>query len=257
MADIIEAKPSFEAAVEAVLGDALQYIIVEDQDAGLEAIDFLQTRKAGRSGFIPLSTVKPVDNLQTDKPVSGALLLDQITIKPGYEAIVRALLGHVVFTENMSEAIQMYNRNGTLKTIVTKNGDVISPQGFLVGGSKDKLNGILVKKQELKALSRQALKINQKLDEARSDQSRLESEARQLEIQLQKLTEQKNNAVKTEIEAEKELVRVSEELKNAERHLEIVILEKEQLQGEANDIDAEMTKYNSALANLSAEVEVA
>ncbi|MGD1970263.1 MAG: chromosome segregation protein SMC [Desulfobacterales bacterium] len=257
MADIIEAKPSFEAAVEAVLGDALQYIIVEDQDAGLEAIDFLQTRKAGRSGFIPLSTVKPVDNLQTDTPVSGSLLLDQISVKPGYEAIVRALLGHVVFTENMTEAIQMYNRNGTLKTIVTKNGDVISPQGFLVGGSKDKLNGILVKKQELKALSRQANKIDQKLKEAHSDQSRLESEARQLEIQLQKLTEQKNNAVKTEIEAEKELVRVTEELKSAERHLEIIALEKEQLKGEASDVDAEMTKYNSALANLSAEVEAA
>ncbi len=257
MADIIEAKPSFEAAVEAVLGDALQYIIVKDQDAGLEAIDYLQTRQAGRSGFIPLSTVKTVDSLQTDAPVSGSLLLDQITIKPGYEPIVRALLGHVVFTDNMTEAIQMYNRNGTLKTIVTKNGDVISPQGFLVGGSKDKLNGILAKKQELKTLSGQAIKLDQKLEKARSEQNQLESEARQLEIQLQQLSEQKNNAVKTEIEAEKELVRASEELKNAERHLEIVRLEKEQLQGEANDIDVEMTKYNSALADLSAEVQAA
>jgi chromosome segregation protein len=257
MADIIEAKPTFEAAVEAVLGDALQYIIVKDQDAGLAAIDFLQARKAGRSGFIPLSAVKPVDNLQTDAPVSGSLLLDQITVKPGYEAIVRALLGHVVFTEDMSEAILMYNRNGTTKTIVTKNGDVISPQGFLVGGSKDKLNGILVKKQELKALSRQSIKLDQKLEKARSDQSRLESEARQLEIRLQKLTEQKNSAVQNAIEAEKELVRASEELKNAERHLEIVMLEKEQLQGEASDIDAEMTKYNTALTDLSAEVQAA
>ena len=257
MADIIEAKPSFEAAVEAVLGDALQYIIVKDQDAGLEAIDFLQTRKAGRSGFIPLSAIKPVDHLQTDAPVSGSLLLDQITVKPGYEAIVRTLLGHVVYTEDMSEAIQMYNRNGNSKTIVTKNGDVISPQGFLVGGSKDKLNGILVKKQKLKTLSRRSGKLDRKLEKARSDQSRLESEARQLEIQLQKLTEQKNNAVKNEIEAEKGLVRASEELKNAERHLEIVTLEKEQLQGEASDIDAEMNKYNSVLADLSAEVQAA
>ncbi|MDX1707037.1 MAG: hypothetical protein R3274_00455, partial [Desulfobacterales bacterium] len=257
MADIIEAKPSFEAAVEAVLGDALQYIIVQDQDAGLEAIDFLQTRQAGRSGFIPLSSVKPVDSLQTDAPVSGSLLLDQITVKPGYEAIVGALLGHVVFTEDMTEAIQMYNRNGTLKTIVTKNGDVISPQGFLVGGSKDKLNGILAKKQELKTLSRQAVKLDQKLEKARSEQSQLESEARQLEIELQQLSVQKNNAIKSEIEAEKDLVRTSEELKNAERHLEIVRLEKERLQGEANDIAAEMTKYNSALTELSAEVQAA
>ncbi|MGD8961698.1 MAG: chromosome segregation protein SMC [Desulfobacterales bacterium] len=257
MADIIEAKPTFEAAVEAVLGDALQYIIVQDQDAGLEAINYLQTRQAGRSGFIPLSAMKPAANLQTDAPVSGSLLLDQITVKPGYEAIVRTLLGHVVFTDNMNEAIQLYNRNGTFKTIVTKNGDVISPQGFLVGGSKDKLNGILAKKQELKVLNRQSIKYDQKLKDARSDQSRLESEARRLEIQLQKLTEQKNNAVKKEIEAEKELVRASEELKNAERHTEIVMLEKEKLHGEASDVDAEMTKYNTALTDLSAEVQTA
>ncbi|MBW2486443.1 MAG: chromosome segregation protein SMC [Deltaproteobacteria bacterium] len=257
MADIIEAKPTFEAAVEAVLGDALQYIIVQDQDAGLEAIHYLQAHQAGRSGFIPLSAMKPAENLQTDAPVSGSLLIDQITVKPGYEAIVRTLLGHVVFTDGIEEAIQLYNRNGTSKTIVTKNGDVISPQGFLIGGSKDKLNGILAKKQELKALNRQSIELDQKLEDARSDQSRLESEARQLEIQLQKLTEQKNNAVKKEIEAEKELVRASEELKNAERHLEIVMLEKEKLQGEASDVDVEMTKYNSALMELSAEVQTA
>jgi chromosome segregation protein len=257
MADIIEANPTFEAAVEAVLGDALQYIIVQDQDAGLEAIHYLQARQAGRSGFIPLSALEPADKLQTDAPVSGSLLFDQITVKPGYEAIVRTLLGHVVFTDDMTDAIEMYNRNGTSKTIVTKNGDVITPQGFLVGGSKDKLNGILAKKQELKALKRQSIKLDQKLEDARSDQNRLESEARQLEIQLQKLTEQKNDAVKKEIEAEKELVRASEELKNAERHFEIVMLEKEKLQGEASDVDAEMTKYNTALNDLSAEVQAA
>ena len=257
MADIIEAKPTFEAAVEAVLGDALQYIIVQDQDAGIEAIKYLQAHQAGRSGFIPLSAMKPADKFQTDAPVSGSLLIDQITVKPGYEAIIRTLLGHVVFTDTMAQAVELYNRNGTSKTIVTKNGDVISPQGFLVGGSKDKLNGILAKKQELKALDRQSIKLDQKLEKARSDQSLLESEARQLEIQLQKQTEQKNNAVKKEIEAEKQVVRTSEELKNTERHLEIVSLEKEKLQGEASDVDAEMTKYNTALADLSTEVQTA
>ncbi len=257
MADIIEAKPTFETAVEAVLGDALQYIIVKDQDAGLKAIDYLQTSSAGRSGFIPLSAMKPVDDDQSSAAVSGSLLLDKISVTPGYEGIVKALLGHVIFTENMSEAIQMYNRNGSSKTIVTKNGDVISPQGFMIGGSKDKLNGILVKKQELKDLDRQSIALDQKLQKAHLDQRALESEARNFESRLQKLTEQKNNATKNEIEAEKELVRTSEELKTAERHLEIVTLEKEQLQGEASDIDAEMTKYNTALTDLSAEVQAA
>jgi len=257
MADIIEAKPTFETAVEAVLGDALQYIIVKDQNAGLKAIDYLQSSRAGRSGFIPLSSVKQGQGTPPNPSASNRLLLNQITVKSGYEPIVEALLGHVVLTEDLSEALEMFNRNGVSTTIVTKNGDVISPQGIMVGGSKDKLNGILAKKQELKDLGRQSIDLDQKLEKARLDQGTLESEARDLESQLQKLTEKKNSALKSEIEAEKDLVKATEELKNADRHLEIVILEKEQLQGEASDIDDEMTKYNTALTDLSAEVKTA
>ncbi len=257
MADIIETKPTYETAVEAVLGDALQYIIVKDQQTGLKAIEYLQSRNAGRSGFIPVTALRQVENNQADKTATGQPLLNQITIKSGYEPIIKALLGHVVFCENLSEAIEMFNRNGASTTIVTKNGDVISPQGILVGGSKDKLNGILVKKQELKDLRRQCVELEKKLEKARLEQATLESEARNLESELQKLNEKKTNAAKNEIEAEKELVKATEALKNATRHLEIVTLEKEQLQGEASDIDEEMTKYNTALADLSAEVNTA
>ena len=257
MADIIEAKPTFEIAVEAVLGDALQYIIVKDQNTGLKAIDYLQSSSAGRSGFIPLSSVKQKQGTLPNQSASKQLLLNQITVKSGYESIVETLLGHVVFTDNLSEAIEMFNRNGASTTIVTKNGDVISPQGIMVGGSKDKLNGILIKKQELKDLGRQSIDLDQKLDKARLDQGTLEAAARNLESQLQKLTEKKNTALKNEIEAEKELVKATEELKNADRHLEIVTLEKEQLEGEFSDIDDEMTKYNTALADLSSEVKTA
>ncbi len=257
MADVIEAKPTYETAVEAVLGDALQYIIVKDQQTGLKAIEYLQSRNAGRSGFIPVTAVKQIENKPADKTAPEQLLLNQITVKSGYEPIIKTLLGHVVFSENLSEAIEMFNRNGASTTIVTKNGDVISPQGILVGGSKDKLNGILVKKQELKDLGRQSTELEHKLEKARLDQATLESEARNLEIQLQKLNEKKTNAARNEIEAEKELVKANEALKNTTRHLEIVTLEKEQLQGEASDIDEEMTKYNTALADLSAEVNTA
>ena len=60
MADIIEADPAYETAIEAVLGESLQYIIVKDQQAGLQAIDYLQHHNAGRSGFIPVSAIKPM-----------------------------------------------------------------------------------------------------------------------------------------------------------------------------------------------------
>jgi chromosome segregation protein len=257
MADIIEAKPTFETAVEAVLGDALQYIIVKDQDAGLKAIDYLQSRNAGRSGFVPLSAVRRSREDQPQPPASEQLLLNQVSVKAGYQPIVNALLGHVVFTEDLFEAVEMFNRDGAAYTIVTKKGDVISPQGILIGGSKDKLNGILAKKQEIKDLNRQSSELEQKLEQARLAQSQMESEARNLESELQKFTEKKNSFARNQIEAEKELIMATEALKNAKRHLEIVTLEKEQLQGEASDIDDEVTKYNRTLEQLSLEVKTA
>ncbi|MEQ9496165.1 MAG: AAA family ATPase [Deltaproteobacteria bacterium] len=54
VADVVSAEPRFEAAVEAVLGDRLQYVIVNSQDDGLASIDFLKKNDSGRSSFIPL-----------------------------------------------------------------------------------------------------------------------------------------------------------------------------------------------------------
>ncbi|MEE4266024.1 MAG: chromosome segregation protein SMC [Desulfobacteraceae bacterium] len=257
MADIIEADPAYETAIEAVLGESLQYIIVKDQETSIQAIDYLQQHSAGRSGFIPIASVKPIASVGSNPPPSAGLLLNHINVKAGYEKIAQAILGDVILTETIDEAIALFNKNGTFQRIVTKNGDVISHQGILVGGSKDKLSGILAKKNEIKELKRQDGILAQKIDKSRIEQHDMESEVQGLEINLQKQIEQKNRITEDEIEAEKALYKAGEDLKNAHRHLEIVQLEQEQLLGEASDIDDEMTKYNSALSKVSADINTA
>jgi len=256
MADIIDADPAYETAIEAILGESLQYIIVDDQAAGVQAIDYLQQHHAGRSGFIPAASVKPIASAGSNPPPAGRLL-DHISIKSGYENIARAILGDVILTETIEQAIELFNKNGKIQRIVTQNGDVISHQGILVGGSKDKLSGILAKKNEIKELRHQDGIYAQKLEKARLEQHDLESEVQRLEINLQKLIEQKSRVTEDEIEAEKLLYKAEEDLKNAHRHLEIVQLEQEQLVGEASDIDEEMTKYNAALSKVSDEINTA
>jgi chromosome segregation protein len=254
MADIIEAKPSYESAVEAALGESLQYIIVKDQQAGRTAIDYLQSQQAGRSGFIPVSSLKKYDEDQSKIPDPSKLLLNHVKIQPGFEKIVQTLLGHVVLAKDFEEAIDLFNRNGISQIIVTPNGDLISTQGIMIGGSKDRLNGILAKKQELKDLDQQSKKLAQRLANVRNDQAKMDADVRDLENQLQLLIEQKNGAAQNEIDAEKTLYTVGEDLKNARRRFEIVDLEQEQMLGETSDIDSEMSKYNQALSDLSAEI---
>ena len=252
--DIVEPEPSFEPSVEAALGEALQYIIVDDQSAGTGAIDFLQARSTGRSGFIPMAAIKPLEYGPLKKPDASRRLLNHVSIKPGFEPIAEALLGHVVIADDITEALEIFNRNGALQSVVTKNGDMITPQGMMIGGNKENLSGILTKKQELKELEQHILSLDKELETARQEQKRLEGAVLSLEATLHNLTQQKNTALQNEIEAEKLLYKVSEELKHARRHLEIVRLEQEQLLGEESDIEEEMAKYNHALAEIESEV---
>jgi chromosome segregation protein len=257
MADVIEADPAYETAIEAVLGESLQYIVVKDQQTGLQAIDYLQTNNAGRSGFIPLSALKPISGVAGGAPDPARLLLNQISVKAGFEEAAGALLGDVVLTDSLQEALELFNRNGKFQRIVTKNGDVISHQGVLVGGSKDKLSGILAKKHEIKQLKNREEELARQLETARLVQRESEIEVQKLETTLQKQIEQKNRFIEDKTDTEKELYKVGEDLKNARRHLEIVQLEQEQLLGEASDIDDEMSRYNTALSKISDEIHSA
>ena len=257
MADIVEPEPSFETAVEAVLGESLQYILVENQKTGLDSIGYLQTTGAGRSGFIPVTTVKNIESDRMRKPEPQKKLLNHISVKQGFEKLTEALLGHVVVTEDIEEGIKVFNSNGVLQTVVTKEGDIISHQGIMIGGSKDNLSGILAKKQELKDIERQIKMLNRKLESARHDQKELESEVRIIEGNLQKLIELKNKATQYEIEAEKALYKATEDIKLSRRHLEIVSLEQERLLGEESDIDEEMARYDKAVAEIENDVKAA
>ncbi len=257
MADILEPEPSVETAVEAVLGESLQYILVKDQETGLGAIDYLQTHGAGRSGFIPVSSVKDLECDCGKKPNPAKLLLNHVSAKPGFEKITKMMLGHVIVTSCMEEAIKVWNTSGAMQTVVTKDGDIISHQGLMVGGSKDNLSGILAKKKEIKKLEHQVTSLDQQLESARHDQKAMESDVRIIESDMQELIEQKNKTTQDEIEAEKALYKATEDLKHARNHLEIVQLEQEQLLGEESDIDDEMAKYNRLSAEIEGEVKAA
>ena len=257
VADVVEPESGYETAVEAVLGEALQYVLVEDQQAGSAAIQYLQARSAGRSGFIPGATMKPLSCEGVKGVAPEFRLLNHVRVAPEYSRIGEALLGHIAVVNTLPEAIALFNQNGRLQTIVTRQGDVVSHQGVLIGGSKDQLSGILAKKQELKALEQTVCQLDEDLQKARQIQQELEETVRDLETDLQQQISGKNRLAEEAVEAEKALYRMSEDLKNARRHQEIVELEQEQLLGEESDLDEELEKYNQALARIAAEVQTA
>ena len=254
-ADILEPAPSFETAVEAVLGESLQYILVENQATSADAIRYLRDQGAGRSGFIPVSSVRPMGGNAASETRNLKPLLDHVAVKPGFETAAEALLGHVLVAENMDAALAAGNE--AQETIVTKAGDIVSPHGMMIGGSKENLSVILSKKQELRDLEQRVADLDQDLETARQDQKSAEAEVRSAETDLQKQIEQRYQATQDETDAEKALYKVTEDLKHARRHLELVRLEQEQLTDEESGIDEEIERYDKVLLEVGNEVKAA
>jgi chromosome segregation protein len=256
VADIITPDPGYETAVEAVLGEGLQYVLVKDQHIGESSINYLSDQNCGRSGFIPLSSLKPL--AFNDEPQDNSvMLLSRVHVKKGFEKTLEALLGNVVVVSDLKEALRVWNQNGSVRTIVTVDGHLISEQGVMTGGSKDKLSGILEKKRELQELRNSLILLEGKINLAKKDQEQMEIHVRQIETDLQQQTQEKNDLVLMEMDAEKSLFRITEELKSARRHLEIVQLEQDQLIGEQTDIDHEMTKYDKERSEIAQAVKAA
>ncbi len=259
MADVIEPQPGFETAVEAALGESMQYILIEEQQTGLDSIQYLQSQNAGRSGFIPVGKLKKINKAPVSIPAAAERLLDRVRIKNGFETVVNSILADVLVADDIQIALQMWNQsNGDGPyTLVTKSGDLISGNGMMIGGSQDKSAGILVKKLEIRSLEHQLEEMDQVLAQSRSLQAELEAAVRQLEVDLQKTIAGKNHTVQMETEAEKNLYRAGEDLKHARRHMEVVRLEQEQLLGEESEIDDEIARNNAAMVQVENEIAAA
>jgi chromosome segregation protein len=282
VADGLEPAAGYATAVEAALGDALQYIAVSDTRAGVAGLTYLQEHRAGRGGFIPLADLKPLPlcpdavaskdavpskyavpstegvSSKDGVPPTQERLLDHIKVKPGFEPLAITLLGHVAVAEDLAaaQAIAAANDDAYL-AVVTRDGDMIDPSGVLMGGSTENMAGILAKKQELRDLEALCTKLDEQVAQAHTEQTAREAAVRDGEIELQQAIERKNRETEEATEVEKALYRAGETLKQARRHLEITRLEQEQLMGEESDIDAEMEKYHRALAGIEAEVAAA
>ncbi len=255
MADILEPAQAVIPAVEATLGEALQYVLVKDAATGRAAINRLRAQGGGRSGFVPVS-----DERDAVPPGIGEdrdLLLHHLTVKAGFEAVARGLLNNVVLVDSIGAALEGYRQNGRDATFVTREGDLVSPQGVMIGGSPENLSGILAKKQELKALGDRLTSLNEAIDGARARQEELEARVKGLEKVLFRETEEKNGVIEEEREVEKSLIQATEELKHVARALEVLRMEQAQLLGESDEIDEEMDRCSAALASIVEAVKAA
>ena len=257
VADHIRVPREYETAVEAVLGEKLQYVVVKDQTDGVRAIDYLKSASLGRGSFVPLE-VRPHASgasLAEHEHLREAVpLIERITVREDCRAIVNELLGDVLLIPNLVSGISLWRQNGFCGTFVTPEGDIISPSGILTGGSGTGADRSLLRnRREIAELTEEVAKLQAELQEEQDGRKKAASLIAQWDEELLRLrsqlhlTELRINGLRKDVERyEGELHQVGERLK-------ALNFNRENLAAEAADAREKIVRHEAEMKAIEAE----
>ena len=169
VAGLLRVPGEYTVAIETALGVAMQNIVVEREEDGKAAIQYLKRRDGGRCTFLPLNAIQPSDFKESDvvdEPGFVGLGDELIECEKKYETVFSNLLGRTVIAEDMDAAIAMARKYKHKLKIVTLDGQVLNPGGSMTGGSASRTAGILSRQGELERLREQESGLNDKLSAA-------------------------------------------------------------------------------------------
>ncbi len=217
VADVVAAPPEYENAVEAVLGERLQYVIVESHSQGVEAIDFLKTAAEGRASLIPLARLRDAEISQDDavRDEAGfvATCLDVVRFDRTYDKVVRFLLGDAVIVKDLPCALAIWQASAQKRTLVTLDGEVLDPYGVVTGGPLEgEGHGALQRRREVQELEETVRQFEAEFAMAQERHRTLQARVLQVEAALKSLDKDGRDKDLAVLEQEKDLARLGEEL---------------------------------------------
>nr|WP_318029541.1 hypothetical protein [Mycoplasmopsis bovis] len=228
VADLIKVNKEYSRAIEAVLANALQHLVVEKSEVAVKAVEFLKQNNGGRATFIPLASIQPKsvrdDHLLAIQGQPGfiAVASEVVEVEPIYIILSQFLLGNVIVTETIHHANHISKILDNRYMIVTLDGDIIRAGGVIVGGAKSNTETLLTIDLKISELESLLPGIQIAINDDKAKQNEILNERRTcLELDSQ-LKNQLSNVVSQKSAEQKILDELNLKLKNiSERELEI------------------------------------
>ena len=166
VAGLIQTPDAYTVAIETALGGNIGNIVVETEEHGKAAINYLKRRGEGRATFLPLSSIQPNElreqGLEKQAGFVG-IAAKLIGFDKRFEKAIYNLLGRVVVVENMDAAIAIARQYRYKFRIVTLDGQVLNAGGSMTGGAVSRSAGVLTRSNELERLQSQLEELKDQL----------------------------------------------------------------------------------------------
>lgn len=192
---IITVKDGFEAAIDVALGNAVNNIVTRDEDDAKLLVEHLKTNKYGRATFLPISSFKP---RSIDKELLPLLerngcfgvATNALSYENMFDPVIRGLLGGTVIVDNMDTAVSLARDSKYGFRIVTLDGDIVTPQGAITGGSKKTdTSNVFAHERTLKEIVADTDALKSRIDGMYSERDELTVKNETLIKRVRELTE--------------------------------------------------------------------
>lgn len=234
VADAVSADGQYRVAIESALGEMASFIVVKNIDEAYRGIEVLKKNQKGKATFICLDRIPALRS--TRQPIAGDGVLgwarDVITCDPEYIGLCDYIFDNTLLVKDVS-AGSRYINDGSLLKCVTIDGEIVTGQGVLKGGSiRADDGGMIGKKSQI---------------------VELETETTTLEESLAKL--RKNVAAKEQALMKVELKTLAGNAKRIEQQMTGVEMRIAQIEFEKKRINENIQRNSSESVKLSAEAE--
>ena len=179
LADAISVTDGWDKALEAVLGNALQAVCVEQVDA---VTGLLESLTQGELVLFDTNAKLPA-NLST----KAALLSEKVTAP--WDA--QGLLAGIYIADDLPAALTLRKQLGAHESVITRDGIWLSPHWVRVTRDTDASSGVIARRQELEELSATIASaeenielLSEQLEEGRAAIKRLEQDRESLRRQV-------------------------------------------------------------------------
>lgn len=261
VAELMKVPAEVETAIETALGGALQHIVMENEAASREAIQYLKRRQLGRATFLPLDVMKGRSVQDADRRqaegVEGyiGIAADLIQTEPAYDKIMRNLLGNVIIARSLEQANRIAARCQYRYRVVTVEGDVVNAGGSMTGGSQNKRNtGLLARQRQLEAIEMDIASAEQQLVQLRDKWNGFKQQMEEQTLQLEQLRAQGEQIRIQEQQMKGTWTQLGQALETLNSQLAIAKDEDEQQLEEAGHLERRCEELRTALVR-SGEAE--
>lgn len=199
LSESIAVDASLNVATSVIFNNYFDYFITANKENALKAIELLQTKSKGKSGFICLDLV-PQTSAPTPIEQDGVVgwFSEVIRAEEKIRDAVRVLFDGLLIVDSREVGLQLLHNSHAVKSVITKSGELINKAGIISGGSvKDGEMVRFGKHEKMNLLKDEIARLENTLKELCSKKNGIEEQNKTLDIEgitanIRRLEREKN-----------------------------------------------------------------